>query len=264
MRANTSRRGKLAFDDVASIYDAARPRFGEALISQLLSQGGLRTGDAVLEIGAGTGQLTGALLKQGLQVTACEPGPRLAAMLHANFAADTGLSVKNSTFEDMAEEHRFLAIFSANAFHWVDPAVGLPKVRRMLRPGTPLVLIWNYPLLADAELQFPINREVFTDSLESFRRDPVDYQGQVEALGAGGRAELALSGLFDQFDWTISREEVVLSRRAYLDLLTSYANGVGVREALEGRFQNHLPEEAPLRLDNYIYSCFAWTSAEVA
>lgn len=262
MRANTSRRSKLAFDEVAAVYDVGRPRFGAALVSRLASQAGLHAGDHVLEIGAGTGQLTGALLEQGLRVTACEPGTRLAAMLRANFPADAGLLVETSIFEDIAEDQAFSAIFSANAFHWVDPSVGLPKVRRMLLPGAPLVVTWNYPLLADAELQVRLNREVFNDSLESFRRDPVGYEAQVEALGAGGREELGGSGLFSRFEWSIARDEFLLSVRDYIDLLNSYANGVGVRDALETRLMDHLTDGVPLRLDNYIYSCLAWSPAE--
>ena len=47
-----------------------------------------------------------------------------------------------SRFEDLelpADE--FAAVFSATAFHWVDPAVGWSKVARLLRPGGTLALL---------------------------------------------------------------------------------------------------------------------------
>jgi SAM-dependent methyltransferase len=34
----------------------------------------------------------------------------------------------------------FDAVFAATSFHWVDPEVGVPILRRVLKPGAPLCL----------------------------------------------------------------------------------------------------------------------------
>ena len=100
MRANSSRRLRFAFDGVADAYDAGRPRFDDAVVEQLMSHAGLRSGDRVLEIGAGTGQLTEALLRAGLRVEALEPGARLAARLQSKLGGIKALKISDSTFEE--------------------------------------------------------------------------------------------------------------------------------------------------------------------
>ena len=43
-------------------------------------------------------------------------------------------------------EARFDVIYSAQAWHWLDPEVGFAKAARLLRPGGRLALYWNmYP-----------------------------------------------------------------------------------------------------------------------
>ena len=62
MKANTDRAQRFAFDIVAEQYDNGRPRFDLTLVNRALlwcSNGS--TPKQVLEIGAGTGQLTRAL-----------------------------------------------------------------------------------------------------------------------------------------------------------------------------------------------------------
>jgi hypothetical protein len=81
MRANTRLDHRLAFDRVAVEYDDGRPTFGYDLIQSVADMTGLVPGDQVIEIGAGTGQLTAALLSMGLVVTALEPGAAMRAIL---------------------------------------------------------------------------------------------------------------------------------------------------------------------------------------
>src|SRR5262245_6875414 len=102
MKANTSRRLRFAFDDVADAYDRGRPDFDDEIVRALTSRAGLAAGDPVLEIGAGTGQLTRGLIRAGLQVEALEPGPRLASRLRANLGAGAPLRVRETPFEDYA------------------------------------------------------------------------------------------------------------------------------------------------------------------
>jgi Ribosomal RNA adenine dimethylase len=104
MRANTSRELRLAFDSSVEQYDAGRIPFEAGLISNLTAWAELRPRDLVLEVGAGTGQLTSALLGAGLRVVAIEPGPNMAAYLQHRFHDQPGFSLQESLFEDYEAE----------------------------------------------------------------------------------------------------------------------------------------------------------------
>lgn len=131
--------GRL-FDDVAEAYDRFRPSYPAALIDEACSVGGLEAGSRVLEIGCGTGKLTGALAERGLDVEAVDPGPRLVEIARRRVPA---ARLHIATFEDVAlASGVFDAAFSAMAFHWVPADVGWSKTARVLRPGGLLALIW--------------------------------------------------------------------------------------------------------------------------
>lgn len=136
------RRYGETFDRVASEYDRRRPTYPERLVDLVCRLAGLEGGEEVLEIGCGTGQLTGSLLARGLRVTAVEPGARLAALARRRLGDTGALELVNTRLEDAPLPHgRFRAVFSASAFHWVDPDVGWRLAAEALAPGQPLALI---------------------------------------------------------------------------------------------------------------------------
>ena len=57
---------------------------------------------------------------------------------------------------------------SATVFHWIDPAVGIPKAFDLLRPGGWFVLVWN--VFGDLERPDPFN-EGLTEMLERVEPD---------------------------------------------------------------------------------------------
>jgi SAM-dependent methyltransferase len=93
----------------------------------------------VLEAGAGTGIASMQMIERGADVLAVEPDTRMAAVAQAK-----GIPVELATFEDWDPAgRRFDRVVFAASFHWVDPAVALPKIRGILDGGGKLALIWN-------------------------------------------------------------------------------------------------------------------------
>jgi ubiquinone/menaquinone biosynthesis C-methylase UbiE len=138
--------GKV-FNRVAAAYDRHRPTYPEQLIDLACQTAGLRPGDEVLEIGCGTGQLTGSLLARGLRVTANEPGAQLAELAQQRLGGTGELELVNTRFEDARLPHaHFRAVFSASAIHWVDPDVGWQRAADVLVPGGTLALIQYFGL----------------------------------------------------------------------------------------------------------------------
>jgi SAM-dependent methyltransferase len=131
----TNRQRANSFGSAAQNYDTHRPRYPDQLIDDVLTPGVHR----VLEAGAGTGIASMQLVERGADVLAVEPDTRMAAVAQAK-----GIPVEIATFEewDPAGRRFDLVVFAAS-FHWVDPAVALPKVRSVLDDGGKLALIWN-------------------------------------------------------------------------------------------------------------------------
>jgi SAM-dependent methyltransferase len=125
-----------SFGAIAETYDRYRPAYSEELMDRLA---GLRP-EAVLDIGAGTGKASRQLLDRGLQVLAVEPDKDMAAIARRH-----GVEVEVVPFETWDDRGRtFDLVVSGQAWHWVDPNLGAPKVLRLLRANGSVCFFWNY------------------------------------------------------------------------------------------------------------------------
>ncbi|MGO4300189.1 class I SAM-dependent methyltransferase [Leifsonia sp. RAF41] len=128
------------FDRHADLYDRARPPYPDALGKRLAELGLLVASHRAVDLGAGTGQATGILVDAGMDVTAVEPGPALAARLRERFpdvhvVRDTAEAVK-------LPPASFNLATAATAVHWFDLDVVLPKLHTALVPGGRLA-VWR-------------------------------------------------------------------------------------------------------------------------
>ncbi len=138
--------GKV-FDEIATEYDRRRPAYPDELIDRACRVAGTGSGDHVLEVGCGSGQLTRGLAARGLHVTALEPGKNLIALARQNLEGTGAVEFVNAQFEDaLLPREQFRAVFSASAFHWVDPKVSWQKAADVLVPGGTLALVQYFGL----------------------------------------------------------------------------------------------------------------------
>jgi ubiquinone/menaquinone biosynthesis C-methylase UbiE len=144
---STARRYGRVFDQIAAEYDRHRPAYPDELLDQACQVAGIGRGDQVLEVGCGSGQLTRALVARGLRVTAIEPGNNLMALARRNLEGAGEMEFVNAQFEDaFLPRERFQAVFSASAFHWIDPQVSWQKAADVLVPGGTLALVSYFGL----------------------------------------------------------------------------------------------------------------------
>jgi SAM-dependent methyltransferase len=137
-----ARRYGKVFDQIAAEYDRHRPAYPDELVDQACQIAGLGRGDHVLEVGCGSGQLTRSLAVRGLHVTAVEPGQNLTALARQNLHGAGDVEFVNAQFEDaLLPARKFRAVFSASAFHWIDPKVSWQKAADALVPGGTLALV---------------------------------------------------------------------------------------------------------------------------
>jgi SAM-dependent methyltransferase len=126
-----------AFGLVADEYDRGRPGYPASAIRWLLGDTPLD----VVDLGAGTGKLTAALVARGHRVVAVEP---LAEMRHllAVRAPDARV-VAGSAEETGLADSSVDAVVAGAAFHWFDQSRAFPEIARILRGPGVLGLLGN-------------------------------------------------------------------------------------------------------------------------
>jgi len=124
-----------SFGALAQQYDRYRPAYPDALLDALAALGPMQ----VLDVGCGTGKVAVALARRGLSVLGVEVDERMAEV-----ARGYGVAVEIAAFETWQDAGRqFDLITCADAWHWIDPALGIPKAARVLRVGGTMALFRN-------------------------------------------------------------------------------------------------------------------------
>ena len=125
----------------ADAYERGRPEHSRESVALLARELGFGPGSRVVDLGAGTGKLTRQLVELGADVVAIEPIPEMRAKLEE---ALPQVQVRGGTAEDLPlPNHSVDAVLVAQAFHWFDALRALSEIRRVLRPGGGLGLIWQ-------------------------------------------------------------------------------------------------------------------------
>jgi SAM-dependent methyltransferase len=137
---------RLAFGDVAELYDLARPSYPAELVEDVLAFAGATSGDHAVEVGAGTGKATVLFAARGLELVALEPSAEMAAVARRNCAGFENVTIEQAEFERWSPGgERLRLAFSAQAWHWVTPDLRYVRAREALEPGGTLAIFWNRP-----------------------------------------------------------------------------------------------------------------------
>jgi SAM-dependent methyltransferase len=127
-----------SFGAAAVAYAEHRPDYSPAAVGWALEPA---PGPRVLDLGAGTGKLTGTLFASGVNVVAVEPDPAMLTELRRALPAVRALpgSAEAIPLPDASVD----AVLAGNALHWFDMAVAGPEIARVLAPGGILAGLWN-------------------------------------------------------------------------------------------------------------------------
>ena len=218
------------FADAAG-YDRARPRYDALVAEALVEQLGLEPGAPVLELGAGTGQLSEALLEARLELTAVEPLDATRELLAAAIGEER---VRAGRAEEIPlADASVRAVLAADAFHWFDERLAMPEIKRVLAPGGGVAILRTAPAIDEPwsrELGEVINamrpeHPAFNDrgAAAALEEDP-DF-GPVRETTVTSRRELdreALVALVGSFSWVATlpdagRERMLARVGAVLD-----------------------------------------------
>ena len=93
------REGRNSYDQVAPLYDRARPTYPAALFDDIVDYAILAEDARILEIGCGSGQATVPMAARGYAIDCIELGAQLAAIARKKLAQFPKAHVINADFE---------------------------------------------------------------------------------------------------------------------------------------------------------------------
>lgn len=124
-----SDRRAISFGNIAESYDKVRPRPPDSALDWLVPAGC----EVAVDLAAGTGLFTRALLGRSDQVIAVEPDERMREVLAHR---SPSVRVLEGWGEAMPLPDACAdAVFVSTAWPWLDPARAVPEIARVLRPG---------------------------------------------------------------------------------------------------------------------------------
>jgi SAM-dependent methyltransferase len=173
------------FASVADAYERGRPEYPPAVVGAIAAELGLAPDATVLDLAAGTGKLTRALLAAGMEVVAVEPQAPLREKLAARVGAER---VREGLAEAIPLPAASVdAVTVADAFHWFDQEAALAEIRRVLRPSGGLAVLTTMPDWSGASWADDVGKLI-----ESLRPEHPGFEGppwQDVVRGAGGWSE---------------------------------------------------------------------------
>jgi SAM-dependent methyltransferase len=135
------------FSDRVENYVRYRPGYPRellaALIEVLAERAGLEAGNAVADLGSGTGISAALLLESGARVFAVEPNAAMREAAEARLGGEPRFRSVDGTAEVTGLPDASVdLVTAAQAFHWFDREPTRREMRRILR-GDRVALFWN-------------------------------------------------------------------------------------------------------------------------
>ncbi len=136
-------RAASGFASSADAYERGRPSYPAEAIDRIASDLGLTDVSTVLDLAAGTGQLSRLLHRRVGRTIAVEPAQAMRRRIAADLpdvAALTG-TAEAIPVRDQAVD----AVVVGEAFHWFRTGTATAEIARVLTPAGGVALLWNTP-----------------------------------------------------------------------------------------------------------------------
>ncbi|MFP5204018.1 MAG: class I SAM-dependent methyltransferase [Acidobacteriota bacterium] len=125
---------RQTFDNVAHLYDEMRPSYPGEVFSDVIEISGVRPASRILEIGCGTGHATQVFAAQGLAIHGVELGAKMAAIARERLKPYPRVAIEVADFDVWTTAGRYDLVYSATAYHWLNPATREQRIAAVLDP----------------------------------------------------------------------------------------------------------------------------------
>lgn len=203
-RARRTASADVGYARAAAAYERGRPGYPPDAVDYLAARLRLGPGRTVVDLAAGTGKLTRALLVTGAEVVAVEPVAEMRTALPAGARAVDGTAEAMPLHDASAD-----AVAVAQAFHWFDGDAAVAEIHRVLRPGGAVALVWNRRRMDD-----PLNQAI--------NELIAPYRGHPSAFHTGAwRAAFDRTELFGPLEERVFPNDHVLDADGLVDRIAS-------------------------------------------
>lgn len=179
---------KVRFTRTALDYERYRPSYPPEMIDWVVSD--LSAGDAIADVGCGTGISSRALAARGFSVVGVEPNDAMRAA--AERAGGSARYLKGEAAATGLADESFDLATAAQAFHWFELDPALDELSRILRRGGRVAAFWNVredtPLLRDYE-------DLLRRRCRDYAKVP-DEAGTIDRIRASARVVDACGAAF--------------------------------------------------------------------
>ncbi len=215
---------RATFDEVALLYDRARPGYPGALFDDVVTLSGIPSGGRILEIGPGTGQATLPFARRGYRILGIELGANLAAVARHNLAAYPAVEVRTGAFEDWpVEAGAFDLAVAATAFHWLDSTIALQKIARALNSRGAIALFWNLHVQAGTTSFFEAAHEIYQREAPELAQGATPHFPGPGELTEPTKREIENTGLFGEVAVRGYQWDLIHDAASYLRVLDTYS-----------------------------------------
>lgn len=236
-----NQQAETGFGRAAEAYDRGRPEYPIQAIDWLTDRLGLQSGRIVVDVGAGTGKLTRALVPAGARLVAVEPVQNMRGVLTRRLPEVEVLAGSAEAIPLSAASAD--AIVVGQAFHWFDGPRALEEFGRVLNPTGKLGLIWNR---RDDRQQ--LEREI-DEIITPYRGSAPAYRSKEWQSAFGARSPFSL---IDQVEIPFTQ---TLDEDGFVDRLMSISFIASLDEAERRLVEQRLRALARAKLEPLRHTC---------
>lgn len=243
-------RAASGFRAVAEDYETGRPTYADVSIDRIFTDLELSISSRVLDLAAGTGQLTRLFHSRVGIVIAVEP---VHGMRERIKTTTPGITVLDGTAESIPLPDADVdAVVVGEAFHWFETATATSEIARVLKPSGGLGLLWNTPI-------WTVDTTPWLQDLRRILSHHKESAGDYPA-GVTWQKTLESTRLFETLQHTNATHEQSLGHDAFLAQVASWSWVANLPEAARRTALNDVAELVrpldriviPYRTDLYV------------